>query len=217
MPNRAASSKIQRNFLFIWIWFLFLLLSVLLLLLWIDHHPMLFLGNSESYTWSAISGWLPSNLAFVYGYFIPLVAVSSHSLVVLVMVQVALLVVASFSMAYLLIRYFRVRSWIAFIAAFLTSFEPSQLLYLFHSGYWIQFLLITPLGWGVLFYFSRDNDQRKKIGTIGLISLILLTTSVFLTEYPEPRYLHTTAWLFFLMAGIGLNSFIVGLHTKSAG
>jgi hypothetical protein len=98
-------------------------------LLFLDHHPMFFLGDSESYIWTAISGWLPPDRSFVYGYFIRLVALTTRSLLSLVTVQVLMLVIASAVMAYLLIRYFQVRPWIAYAVALLNSVEPLQALY----------------------------------------------------------------------------------------
>ena len=77
--------------------------------------------------------------------------------------------------------------------------------YFLHSERWIQFLLFVPLFWGLLSVFTRDTDQRRKYLLIGMISLIFLGVAVFLGGEPEPRYLHGTAWLFFLAAGIGLN------------
>jgi hypothetical protein len=98
-------------------------------LLWLDHRPMFFLGDSASYIWTAVSGWKPPDRSFVYGYFIRLVALSTQSLLSLVIVQVVLLAAASVVMAHLLIRYFRVRPWIACGAALLTAVEPLQLLF----------------------------------------------------------------------------------------
>jgi hypothetical protein len=112
-----------------WPLFLMLLFSVKGILVWIDHRPMFFLGDSASYIWTALSGWLPPDRSFIYGYFIRLVAISTKSLLSLVIVQVLLSSLAAIVLAYLLIRYFRVRSWLAFTVALLCSLEPLQLLY----------------------------------------------------------------------------------------
>ena len=77
--------------------------------------------------------------------------------------------------------------------------------YFLHSTRWIQFLLFVPLVWGILSVFTRDTNPRRKCFLIGIISLIFFGVAVFLVAVPEPRYLHCTAWLFFLAAGIGLN------------
>jgi len=130
MVLREVKSKItQKKAVADWIVFLVLLLLIQGALLWMDHQPMFFFGDSESYIWTAIAGRLPTDRSFVYGYFIHLVAVTTQSLTSLVIAQVLLLIAASAVMAHLLIRYFRVRPCIAFIASLLTSLEPLQLLY----------------------------------------------------------------------------------------
>lgn len=47
---------------------------------------------------------------------------------------------------------------------------------------------------------------KKKVShdVMGLISLILTGVVLFLVERPRPRYLHEPAWIFFLMAAVGL-------------
>lgn len=98
-------------------------------LLWLDHHPMFFFGDSASYIWTAVSGWLPSDRSFVYGYFIRLVSVTTRSLQTLVIVQTLLAVSISLVSAHLLIRYFAMHHWIAFGTACVMTLEPLQLLY----------------------------------------------------------------------------------------
>jgi hypothetical protein len=98
-------------------------------LLWMDHHPMFYFGDSESYIGTAITGWPPGDRSFVYGYFIRLVALTTQSLTMLVVVQVLMASFICFVAAHLLMRYFRVRPWIAFGAVLLIALEPLQLLY----------------------------------------------------------------------------------------
>lgn len=97
-------------------------------ILWVDPHPMFFFGDSASYIWTAVAGWLPSDRSFVYGYFVRLVALFTHWLTMLVIVQVAMVCATSLVAAHLLVRYFKVRPWIAFGAALLIAVEPLQLL-----------------------------------------------------------------------------------------
>jgi hypothetical protein len=119
----------RKKSLFAWLSFSALLLTTQGYLLWMDHHPMFFLGDSASYIWTAISGNPPTDRSFIYGYFIRLIAVSTQSLMSIVIAQVFLLCAASLVTAHLLIRYFHVRLWIAFIIALLATIEPLQMLY----------------------------------------------------------------------------------------
>ncbi|MBU1565820.1 MAG: hypothetical protein KJ630_09360 [Proteobacteria bacterium] len=174
MSDRSVDSKIQSSTKSYWLWFLVFLLAIQSVLLSMDHHPMFFLGDSKSYIWTAISGWLPPDRSFVYGYFIRLVAVYTQSLVSLVIVQVALLVAASSVMAHLLVRYFRVRLWIAFAVALLTSLEPLQLLFTRYVMTETLALFVFVLySWAFLHYL--ENPRIKWLFLIHGLAVVLIS------------------------------------------
>jgi len=79
--------------------------------------------------------------------------------------------------------------------------------YFLHSGTWFQLLLFLPIGWSLLLVVLRDDVHRRRALLLFLISAICIGVALFLVERPVPRYLHIAAWLFLLMAGVGLNSF----------
>ena len=51
-------------------WWLFcvLVLAIKVLLLWLDPTPKLFMGDSWSYIWTALIGWIPGDRSYFYGY-----------------------------------------------------------------------------------------------------------------------------------------------------
>jgi hypothetical protein len=53
-----------------------------------DHEPRLFLGDSASYLHSALSGWVPPDRSFLYGFMIGWLALPLHRLDVVVLAQV---------------------------------------------------------------------------------------------------------------------------------
>jgi hypothetical protein len=55
-------------------WWLFcaLILAIKLLLLWLDPTPKLFMGDSGSYIWTALTGWIPGDRSYFYGYVVTL-------------------------------------------------------------------------------------------------------------------------------------------------
>lgn len=112
-------------------WFAFAAFLAIIhgILFWIDHRPGFFLGDSASYIWSGISGNPPTDRSFVYGYIIRLIAKKTESLTSLLIFQAFLTGLICLISAYLLIRYFRVRPWIAFSTVILMTLEPLQLLY----------------------------------------------------------------------------------------
>ena len=62
-------------------------IAKLLIFVW-DHQPRLFLGDSGSYIETAISGWIPPDRTFFYGYCIRWLGLSFHSLTTVVLAQV---------------------------------------------------------------------------------------------------------------------------------
>jgi len=151
---RAAINENKQNAT-AWIVFLLLLLSLQGVLLWVDHQPMFFFGDSASYIWTAVTGWLPGDRSFVYGYFVRLVAVTTQSLFSLIIVQVFFLMAASVMMAKLLMQFFQVRPWIAFGTALLTTLEPLQLLYTrYVMTETLALLIFSVYLWCVLQYLA---------------------------------------------------------------
>src|SRR5215470_11950721 len=53
-----------------WWLFCFLILALNFFLLAVDPLPKLFMGDSGSYLWTALSGWIPTDRSFLYGYVI---------------------------------------------------------------------------------------------------------------------------------------------------
>jgi len=166
--------KIKRVGISGWLIFLLLLIGINGILLWADHHPMFCFGDSSSYIWTALTGWLPTDRSFVYGYFIRLVAVTTESLTSLVVIQVLLGCVTSIVMAHLLIRYFRVRLWLAFIMALLTSLEPLQLLYArYVMTETLALTIFVFYVWVVLHYL--EDPRIKWLGLIQGIAVLLIS------------------------------------------
>src|SRR4029077_15849769 len=70
-------------------WWLFcvLIFAIKLLLLWLDSTPKLFLGDSGSYIWTALTGWIPPDRSYFYGYIVRWLAVWPHSFIPLLLIQ----------------------------------------------------------------------------------------------------------------------------------
>src|ERR1044072_9368053 len=63
-------------------WWLFcvLILAIKRLLLYLDPTPKLFMGDSGAYVHTALTGWIPGDRSYFYGYLIRWLAVGPHSL-----------------------------------------------------------------------------------------------------------------------------------------
>ncbi|MDQ2711005.1 MAG: hypothetical protein M3Y24_02020 [Acidobacteriota bacterium] len=110
---------------------LLILICILLVkttILYVDPSPRLFLGDSRSYLYTALTGWIPPDRSFVYGFFVKLAAVWPHSLQALVFAQVALSVTSAWLVAVCLIRYLQTSVSVAAVCSLLCAIEPLQLL-----------------------------------------------------------------------------------------
>jgi hypothetical protein len=77
----------------------------------------------------------------------------------------------------------------------------------FNSAIWFQILLFIPL-WIMIFMDFSNNVQRRTTLAIFLVSLCSVGVAIFLVNRPTVRFLHTSAWLFLLSGGIGVNRFL---------
>lgn len=96
----------------------------------VDRAPMLFLGDSEAYLWTAVQGWIPPDRSFAYGYALRVLALWPGSVAPLIAAQVAASIVAALILAWLLRRAFDVPPALAFATCVLwAAAEPLALLY----------------------------------------------------------------------------------------
>ncbi|HEX3896739.1 MAG TPA: glycosyltransferase family 39 protein [Rudaea sp.] len=95
----------------------------------LDDRMRLFMGDSATYLWSAVSLQAPLDRSFTYPLLIRLTAGASGSITMLLWVQSLCGVATSLMVYRLLRRSFAVRPWIAAAAALLIALDPSQLFY----------------------------------------------------------------------------------------
>lgn len=93
----------------------------------LDSRPAYSLGDSQAYLGTAISDYIPPDRSFAYGFVLRLVALGTHSLSVMVRFQVLLSAISCWLVSFVLLKYFRVRFWIAVLCGVLCACEPLQL------------------------------------------------------------------------------------------
>ena len=134
----------------------------------IDHRPGLFLGDSQSYLYTALTGYIPDDRSFVYGYFLRLVALWPHSLLDMVVVQTLLSAVSTFLLGFGLLRYANVRLGIAAVFTLLCAVEPLQLLY---ERFMMTETLATFL-FSIYFLLCAGYVRRGKIQVLILAQIL---------------------------------------------
>ncbi len=94
----------------------------------VDSTPRLFIGDSLSYLYTSLTGWIPPDRSFVYGFFLRIFAVWPHSLQILVWCQAVLSALSAWLVAVCLVRYLQTSLPVAAFCSLLCAFEPLQLL-----------------------------------------------------------------------------------------
>lgn len=145
------------------------------LFLFIDAHPMLYLGDSASYLRTALTGWIPGDRSFTYGFFLRLAAVWPQSLGSLVILQTLAGVVSSLGLAFILNRFFKVRSWLILVFVGLSAVDPAQLLFERHVMTETLCLLLLAASLTLLLLYLENPDLSRLVGfqllALGLISM----------------------------------------------
>ncbi|MGH8092337.1 MAG: hypothetical protein ACREIF_02525 [Chthoniobacterales bacterium] len=126
VQRSPGSSKWSGNAL---CYFIVIALALKGALLIADPSPQLFLGDSSSYVHTAVTGWIPPDRSFLYGFLIRWLSVTSGSLFSLVFSQVLASSVSAGLVGWMLWRFWGTSKPFAAIATILCSLDPIQLMY----------------------------------------------------------------------------------------
>lgn len=112
-----------------WGTFCFAIFIFKLFLFACDPTPKVYMGDSSSYIWTALSGWIPADRSYFYGYVIRWTAVASGSLTSLLVLQVSLSALTCILLAVIARSVFSLPSRWSYLFGFLCAIDPLQLLY----------------------------------------------------------------------------------------
>jgi hypothetical protein len=115
--------------LYRWILFCFSIFALKFLLFAIDPVPKLYMGDSDSYIWTALTGWIPPDRSFFYGYVIRWTALWTESLTFLLVVQVCLSAITCILFSSITRVIFELPDRWSYVFGFLCVIDPLQLLY----------------------------------------------------------------------------------------
>ena len=110
-------------------WWLLCLSIVLLkfVLLAADPLPKYFLGDSRSYLWTAMTGWIPPDRSYFYGYFIRWLSLPMGSLTPLLIWQALAGATTAIILAWICSQVFRLPYWLSALFGFACCIDPLQL------------------------------------------------------------------------------------------
>jgi hypothetical protein len=98
-------------------------------LLILDPNPQFFLGDSGSYVHTALTGWIPPDRSYLYGYVIRWLCLGSGSLFSLVLVQTVGSAFSAINLGWLLMRFFALSDKVALAIVIFYCVDPLQLMY----------------------------------------------------------------------------------------
>ena len=112
-------------------WWLFcaLIFAIKFLLLWLDPTPKLFLGDSGAYVWTALTGWIPSDRSYFYGYLVRWLAVWPHSFGPLLLSQMLVSAVTAIVFVWICSRFFGMSNRLSFFFGLMCALDPCQLVW----------------------------------------------------------------------------------------
>ncbi len=112
-----------------WLLFCVLIFAIKFLLLWLDPTPKLFLGDSGAYIWTALTGWIPSDRSYFYGYLVRWLAVWPHSFGPLLLSQMLVSAVTAIVFALICSRFFGMSNRLSFFFGLMCALDPCQLVW----------------------------------------------------------------------------------------
>lgn len=111
-------------------WMFCAVIAVLkLCLLALDPLPKLFMGDSGSYLWTALTRWIPYDRSYIYGYVIRWVALSGESLTALLLLQSFVSALTALVLAQICRSIFGLSARASYVIGFLCALDPFQLVW----------------------------------------------------------------------------------------
>ena len=158
-------------------WWLFCLAIVTLkfLLLAVDPTPKFYLGDSMSYIRTALTGWVPPDRSYFYGFAIRWVSVWTGSLAWLLIVQAFLSAITAITVAWICRRIFARSERLAYLFGFLCAIDPLQLV-------WERYVMTETFS---LFFYTLVLQQSflylrdRRLTTLLVIQVLSVITIGF--------------------------------------
>lgn len=187
-------------------WWLFCLLLLLLkcLLLGLDANPKMFMGDSGSYLWTALSGWIPPDRSFLYGFVIRWVALSTHSLTSLLVLQMLSGAGTAIIASYICLRFFGLSTRLSYLVGFLSALDPLQLV-------WERYVLTETISlflYATMLLYSFAYLKERRLWQLVILQALAILLVSFRLSYLLVVQASTVA--------LPVIAFLPGLRTASA-
>jgi hypothetical protein len=171
------SAKLLQDYRW-WI-FCFIIFCLKLVLLGIDPNPKLFMGDSGSYLWTALSGWIPPDRSFLYGFVIRWVSLTTHSLNSLLLLQAFLAANTAILLAFICRRFFLLSAGLSYGAGFVCAIDPLQLI-------WERYVMTETISlflYAAMLAFSFSYLRNRQLWQLALVQIFALLAITFRISY----------------------------------
>src|SRR6266480_213063 len=162
-------------------WWLFcaLIIAIKLFLLWLDLTPKLFLGDSGAYIWTALTGWIPSDRSYFYGYLVRWLAVWPHSFGPLLLSQTLVSAVTAIVFALICSRFFRMSNRLSFFFGLMCALDPCQLV-------WERYVMtetFSLLVYVLVLYWSLTYLRDRRLWQLAMVQALSVLLIGFRMSY----------------------------------
>lgn len=162
-------------------WWLFCLVILILKfsLLALDHVPIFFFGDSASYIWTALSGWIPPDRSFFYGYVIRWSSLAAGTLFPLLAIQTVLGAATAILVALICHRMINLPSPVSFLFGFLSACDPLQLV-------WERYVMTEVISlflYLLALYLSFSYVKQRRLWQLAIIQVIWVLIIGFRISY----------------------------------
>ena len=162
-----------------WWLFCFLILALKFVLLGLDPVPQLFMGDSGSYLWTAVSGSSPPDRSFLYGYVIRWSSLRTGNLTSLLILQAFLAAMTAILVALICRWIFRLRSGLSYFFGVLCSLDPLQLV-------WERYVMTETVSlfcYVFALFFSFLYLKQQRLWQLAIVEILSVLTISFRMSY----------------------------------
>jgi hypothetical protein len=175
--QEPPSSKLLRDYQ--WWVFCFVIICLKFLLLGLDPNPKLFMGDSGSYLWTALSGWIPPDRSFLYGFLIRWVSLTTHSLNSLLILQLFVGASTAILLAFICRQLVLLSIPCSYAAGFVCAIDPLQLV-------WERYLMTETISlflYAAMLAFCFYYLRGRRLWQLALVQLLAVSAISFRISY----------------------------------
>ena len=162
-------------------WWLFcaLVLAIKLLLLWMDATPKLFMGDSGAFIYTGLTGWIPGDRSYFYGYLVRWLAVWPNGFGPLLFVQALSSSATAIVFALICSRFFEMSKSLSFLFGLSCALDPCQLV-------WERYVMtetFSLLVYVLVLYWSLTYLRDRRLWQLAVLQALSVLLIGFRMSY----------------------------------